>query len=179
MDMFINPPRERWAELCRRAGSGDTQIAARVEAIVERVAREGDKALYALAEEIDGVRLAALRVSEEEFSEAEQAVGEELKRAIDVAIANISAFHRAQLPHEVRVETTAGVTCIQRPVPIGCVGLYIPGGTAPLFSTVLMLALPASIAGCGRIVMCTPTDRNGRVAAEVLYAARRCGVGAV
>lgn len=179
MDMFINPPRERWAELCRRAGSGDTQVAARVEAIVERVAREGDKALYALAEEIDGVRLAALRVSEEEFSEAEQAVGEELKRAIDVAIANISAFHRAQLPHEVRVETTAGVTCIQRPVPIGCVGLYIPGGTAPLFSTVLMLALPASIAGCGRIVMCTPTDRNGRVAAEVLYAARRCGVGAV
>ena len=103
MDMFINPPRERWAELCRRAGSGDTQIAARVEAIVERVAREGDKALYALAEEIDGVRLAALRVSEEEFSEAEQAVGEELKRAIDVAIANISAFRRAQLPHEVRV----------------------------------------------------------------------------
>ena len=75
MDMFINPPRERWAELCRRAGSGDTQVAARVEAIVERVAREGDKALYALAEEIDGVRLAALRVSEEEFSEAEQAVG--------------------------------------------------------------------------------------------------------
>ena len=159
MDMFINPPRERWAELCRRAGSGDTQVAARVEAIVERVAREGDKALYALAEEIDGVRLAALRVSEDEFAEAEQAVGEELKCAIDVAIANISAFHRAQMPHEVR--------------------LYIPGGTAPLFSTVLMLALPASIAGCGRIVMCTPTDRNGRVAAEVLYAARRCGVGAV
>lgn len=179
MDMFINPPRERWSELCRRAGSDDRDVAARVEAIVDRVAREGDKALYALAEEIDGVRLTALRVSEEEFAAAERAVSDELKRAIDVAVANISAFHRAQLPHEVRVETAPGVTCIQRPVPIRRIGLYVPGGTAPLFSTVLMLALPASIAGCGEVVMCTPTDRNGFVAAEVLYAARRCGVGAV
>lgn len=179
MDMFINPPRERWSELCRRAGSDDRDVAARVEAIVDRVAREGDKALYALAEEIDGVRLTALRVSEEEFAAAERAVSDELKRAIDVAVANISAFHRAQLPHEVRVETAPGVTCIQRPVPIRRVGLYVPGGTAPLFSTVLMLALPASIAGCGEVVMCTPTDRNGCVAAEVLYAASRCGVGAV
>lgn len=177
--MFINPPRERWSELCRRAGSDDRDVAARVEAIVDRVAREGDKALYALAEEIDGVRLTALRVSEEEFAAAERAVSNELKGAIDVAVANISAFHRAQLPHEVRVETAPGVTCIQRPVPIRRVGLYVPGGTAPLFSTVLMLALPASIAGCGEVVMCTPTDRNGCVAAEVLYAARRCGVGVV
>lgn len=179
MDMFINPPREQWPELCRRACSDDREIAARVEAIVGRVSDEGDKALYALAEEIDGVRLTTLKVSEAEFAAAEQAVNDELKLAIDVAIANISAFHRAQMPSEVRVETTAGVTCIQRPVPIGRVGLYIPGGTAPLFSTVLMLALPASIAGCGEVVMCTPTDRNGRVAAEVLYAARRCCVDAV
>ena len=179
MDIFFNPPRERWPELCRRAGGDNRSVTERVEAIVERVAREGDKALYALADEIDGVRLSSLKVSEEEFAEAEQAVGEELKRAIDVALANISAFHRAQMPHEVRVETVTGVVCIQRPVPIRRVGLYIPGGTAPLFSTVLMLALPASIAGCGEVVMCTPTNRSGRVAAEVLYAARRCGVGAV
>lgn len=179
MDIFFNPPRERWPELCRRAGGDNRSVTERVEAIVERVAREGDKALYALADEIDGVRLSSLKVSEEEFAEAEQAVGEELKRAIDVAVANISAFHRAQMPHEVRVETVTGVVCIQRPVPIRRVGLYIPGGTAPLFSTVLMLALPASIAGCGEVVMCTPTNRSGRVAAEVLYAARRCGVGAV
>ena len=179
MDIFFNPPRERWPELCRRAGGDDRSVTERVEAIVERVASEGDKALYALADEIDGVRLSSLKVSEEEFAEAEQAVGEELKRAIDVAVANISAFHRAQMPHEVRVETVTGVVCIQRPVPIRRVGLYIPGGTAPLFSTVLMLALPASIAGCGEVVMCTPTNRSGRVAAEVLYAARRCGVGAV
>lgn len=179
MDIFFNPPRERWPELCRRAGGDNRSVTERVEAIVERVAREGDKALYALADEIDGVRLSSLKVSEEEFAEAEQTVGEELKRAIDVAVANISAFHRAQMPHEVRVETVTGVVCIQRPVPIRRVGLYIPGGTAPLFSTVLMLALPASIAGCGEVVMCTPTNRSGRVAAEVLYAARRCGVGAV
>ena len=179
MDIFFNPPRERWPELCRRAGGDNRSVTERVEAIVERVAREGDKALYALADEIDGVRLSSLKVSEEEFAEAEQAVGGELKRAIDVAVANISAFHRAQMPHEVRVETVTGVVCIQRPVPIRRVGLYIPGGTAPLFSTVLMLALPASIAGCGEVVMCTPTNRSGRVAAEVLYAARRCGVGAV
>ena len=179
MDIFFNPPRERWPELCRRAGGDNRSVTERVEAIVERVAREGDKALYALADEIDGVRLSSLKVSEEEFAEAEQAVGEELKRAIDVAVANISAFHRAQMPHEVRVETVTGVVCIQRPVPIRRVGLYIPGGTAPLFSTVLMLVLPASIAGCGEVVMCTPTNRSGRVAAEVLYAARRCGVGAV
>lgn len=165
--------------MCRRAGGDNRSVTERVEAIVERVAREGDKALYALADEIDGVRLSSLKVSEEEFVEAEQTVGEELKRAIDVAVANISAFHRAQMPHEVRVETVTGVVCIQRPVPIRRVGLYIPGGTAPLFSTVLMLALPASIAGCGEVVMCTPTNRSGRVAAEVLYAARRCGVGAV
>ncbi len=165
--------------MCRRAGGDNRSVTERVEAIVERVASEGDKALYALADEIDGVRLSSLKVSEEEFAEAEQAVGEELKRAIDVAVVNISAFHRAQMPHEVRVETVTGVVCIQRPVPIRRVGLYIPGGTAPLFSTVLMLALPASIAGCGEVVMCTPTNRSGRVAAEVLYAARRCGVGAV
>ena len=179
MDIFFNPPRERWSELCRRAGGDNRSVTERVEAIVERVAREGDKALYALADEIDGVRLSSLKVSEEEFAEAEQAVDGELKRAIDVAVANISAFHRAQMPYEVRVETVTGVVCIQRPVPIRRVGLYIPGGTAPLFSTVLMLALPASIAGCGEVVMCTPTNRSGRVAAEVLYAARRCGVGAV
>ena len=99
-----------------------------------------------------------------------------MKSAIEVAVKNISAFHRAQLPKELRVITQSGVECMQRPVAIRRVGLYIPGGTAPLFSTVLMLALPASIAGCGEIILCTPTDKQGRVAAEVLYAARRCGV---
>ena len=176
MKIYQNPPREEWRELCRRAEQDNSQIAERVEAIVERVAREGDAALFALAEQIDGVSLDSLVVTDEEFAYAESRVSDEVKSAIEVAVKNISAFHRAQLPKELRVITQEGVECMQRPVAIRRVGLYIPGGTAPLFSTVLMLALPAEIAGCGEIILCTPTDKQGRVAAEVLYAARRCGV---
>ena len=176
MKIYQNPPREEWRELCRRAEQDNSQIAERVEAIVERVAREGDAALFALAEQIDGVNLDSLIVTDEEFAYAESRVSDDVKSAIEVAVKNISAFHRAQLPKELRVITQEGVECVQRPVAIRRVGLYIPGGTAPLFSTVLMLALPAEIAGCGEIILCTPTDKQGRVAAEVLYAARRCGV---
>ncbi len=176
MNIYQNPAPQQWSELCRRAEQDNSLIAERVEAIVERVAKEGDAALYALAEQIDGVKLTSLAVTEPEFVEAEQKVTDEVKRAIEEAINNIEAFHRAQLPAEVRVETQSGVVCVQRPVAISRVGLYIPGGTAPLFSTVLMLALPAKIAGCGEIILCTPTDKQGCVAAEVLYAARRCGV---
>ena len=176
MNIYQNPAPQQWSELCRRAEQDNSLIAERVEAIVERVAKEGDKALYELAEQIDGVKLESLAVSEQEFADAEHNVSEDVKAAIENAIRNIEAFHRAQLPSEVRVETQPGVVCVQRPVPISRVGLYIPGGTAPLFSTVLMLALPAKIAGCKEIVLCTPTDKQGRVAAEVLYAARRCGV---
>lgn len=176
MKIYQNPPREEWRELCRRAEQDNSQIAERVEAIVERVAREGDVALFALAEQIDGVSLDSLVVTDEEFAYAESRVSDEVKSAIEVAVKNISAFHRAQLPKELRVITQEGVECMQRPVAIRRVGLYIPGGTAPLFSTVLMLALPASIAGCGEIILCTPTNKQGRVATEVLYAARRCGV---
>lgn len=176
MKIYQNPPREEWRELCRRAEQDNSQIAERVEAIVERVAREGDAALFALAEQIDGVSLDSLVVTDEEFAYAESRVSDDVKSAIEVAVKNISAFHRAQLPKELRVVTQSGVECVQRPVAIRRVGLYIPGGTAPLFSTVLMLALPAEIAGCGEIILCTPTDKQGRVAAEVLYAARRCGV---
>lgn len=176
MNIYQNPEPQAWAALCRRAEQDNSLIAERVEAIVERVAKEGDAALFALAEQIDGVRLDSLAVSEQEFLDAEASVSDEVKAAIENAIRNIEAFHRAQLPSEVRVETQPGVVCVQCPVPISRVGLYIPGGTAPLFSTVLMLALPAKIAGCEDIILCTPTNKQGRVAAEVLYAARRCGV---
>lgn len=176
MNIYQNPESQAWAALCRRAEQDNSLIAERVEAIVERVAKEGDAALFALAEQIDGVRLDSLAVSELEFLDAEASVSDKVKAAIENAIRNIEAFHRAQLPSEVRVETQPGVVCVQRPVPISRVGLYIPGGTAPLFSTVLMLALPAKIAGCDDVILCTPTNKQGRVAAEVLYAARRCGV---
>ena len=179
MNIFVNPPRGEWAELCRRAEQDNSLIAERVQAIVDRVAREGDAALKALAKDIDGVELDSLKVSDEEFVEAAEKVSPEVKAAIEVARRNISDFHTAQLPREVRVETQPGVVCIQRPVAIRRVGLYIPGGTAPLFSTVLMLALPAKIAGCEEVVLCTPTNKEGKVAAEVLYAAQQCGVTSV
>ena len=179
MNIFVNPSRGEWAELCRRAEQDNSLIAERVQAIVDRVAREGDAALKALARDIDGVELASLKVSDEEFKESAEKVSPEVKAAIEVAVKNISAFHTVQLPREVRVETQPGVVCIQRPVAIRRVGLYIPGGTAPLFSTVLMLALPAKIAGCEEVVLCTPTNKEGKVAAEVLYAAQQCGVTSV
>ena len=179
MNIFVNPPQGEWAELCRRVEQDNSLIAERVQAIVDRVAREGDAALKALAKDIDGVELASLKVSDAELNEAAEKMSPEVKAAIEVARKNITVFHTAQLPREVRVETQPGVVCIQRPVAIRRVGLYIPGGTAPLFSTVLMLALPAKIAGCEEVVLCTPTNKEGKVAAEVLYAAQQCGVTSV
>lgn len=179
MEIYVNPPQGKWASLCRRADQDNSLIEERVKRIVERVAQEGDVAIRELAQEIDGVQLQSLWVAEDEFERAEAKVSDEVKSAIEVAVSNITSFHAAQLPHELRVETQPGVVCIQRPVAIEKVGLYIPGGTAPLFSTVLMLALPAKIAGCGEVVLCTPTNKQGEVAAEVLYAARRCGVTSV
>ena len=179
MNIFVNPSPSQWTELCRRAEQDNSSIEERVKAIVDRVACEGDAAIKALAKEIDGVELQTLKVTVEEFAQAQAQVQPDVKQAIGEAIKNISAFHTAQLPNEIRVETQSGVECIQRPVAINRVGLYIPGGTAPLFSTVLMLALPAKIAGCREIVLCTPTNKEGRVAAEVLYATEQCGVTSV
>ena len=179
MKIFENPPRGQWAELCKRAELDNSLIVERVATIVDRVASEGDVAIKSLAEQIDGVSLESFGVSADEIAWAEAQVCDEVKQAIEVAVRNISAFHRAQLPSEVKVETQPGVICVQRPVAINRVGLYIPGGTAPLFSTVLMLALPAKIAGCKEVVLCTPTNKEGRVASEVLYAATRCGVNRI
>ena len=179
MNIFVNPSRAEWAALCRRAEQDNSLIQQRVDEILARVEREGDAALKNLAQEIDGVKLDCLKVSEAELCVASGKVKDEVKTAIEVAIKNIESFHSAQLPREVRVETQPGVVCIQRPVAIERVGLYIPGGTAPLFSTVLMLALPAKIAGCREVVLCTPTNKAGEVAAEVLYAAERCGVTSI
>ena len=176
MNLYINPAKELWGELCRRAEQNNDQIRERVAQIIARVESERDEALFALAKEIDGVELQSLRVGDEEFRCAESKISAELKQAIAQAISNIEKFHRAQIPQTIEVETMPGVRCIQRPVPIERVGLYIPGGTAPLFSTVLMLAVPARVAGCGKVVLCTPTNKQGQVAAEVLYAAKCAGV---
>ncbi len=181
MKIYKNPAPAQWTDLCRRAKAEESaEVEKIVSNIIRRVRADGDAALMQLASEIDGLSIPYdLAVSEAEFAEAEDTVSDSLKAAISTAADNISAFHRAQLPSEVCVETMPGVTCIQRPVAIQNVGIYIPGGTAPLFSTVLMLAIPASIAGCRRVVMATPCDRQGRVAPAVLYAARVCGVDEV
>ncbi|MDE6397082.1 MAG: histidinol dehydrogenase [Muribaculaceae bacterium] len=177
LELFVEPPRVEWSALTARAKvSAAPAVTERVAGILARVRRDGDEAIRQLAAEIDHVSLGSLRVSDDEIASAAKVVPSDVKDAIETAIANIAAFHRAQMPSEIVVETSPGVTCVQRPVPIESVGLYIPGGTAPLFSTVLMLAVPAKIAGCHRIVMCTPTGPDGRVAPVVLYAAHRAGV---
>ena len=180
MELIINPSRSEWPRLCARPSDDNAVVRERVAAILERVRTQGDEALKALSREIDGVTLESLEVSEAEFTQADALVGGDVKRAIARAAANIRAFHEAQRPRTVDLETQAGVRCLQRAVPIRRVGLYIPGGSAPLFSTVLMLAIPAKVAGCPEIILCTPVSKaTGRVAPEVLYAARFCGVDRV
>ncbi len=175
MRIIENPPRTRWNELVRRGGVDYEGIRPRVESILEQVEKEGDAALSRLMLAIDGVT-APLEVSPEEVDAACTQVDPEVREAIRTAKAHIEAFHRAQLPREIRVETAPGVVCIQKPVPISRVGLYIPGGSAPLFSTVLMLAAPAALAGCRERILCTPCRKDGSIAPEVLFAARECGI---
>ena len=180
MELIINPSRSEWPRLCARPSDDNAVVRERVAAILDRVRTQGDEALKALSREIDGVTLESLEVSEAEFTQADALVGGDVKRAIARAAANIRAFHEAQRPRTVDLETQEGVRCLQRAVPIRRVGLYIPGGSAPLFSTVLMLAIPAKVAGCPEIILCTPVSKaTGRVAPEVLYAARFCGVDRV
>lgn len=174
--IYENPPRRQWSELQQRNSSDDDRISERVGEIIGRVREEGDRALFELARQIDGVELATLRVSEQEIAEAASAVPEEVRQAIGKAIGNIRRFHEAQRPAPVDIETTEGVRCCQRAVPIRRVGLYIPGGNAPLFSTVLMLAVPASVAGCSEVALCSPPNKQGGIAPVILYAASQCGV---
>ena len=173
---YINPGRDSWSSLCQRVVTDDAVIAGRVDAIIERVRRDGDAAIRSLAQEIDGVTLGAIEVSEEEKREAFEQVPAQLRDAIAKAARNITRFHMAQRFDDIEVVTSPGVKCVQRAVPIQKVGLYVPGGTAPLFSTVLMLAVPAKVAGCKEIVLCTPVNKQGKVAPAVLSAAMVCGV---
>ena len=175
MRIIENPPRTRWNELVRRGGVDYEGIRPRVESILEQVEKEGDAALSRLMLAIDGVT-APLEVSQEEVETACEQVDPKVREAIRTARAHIEAFHRAQLPREIRVDTAPGVVCIQKPVPISRVGLYIPGGSAPLFSTVLMLAVPAALAGCRERILCTPCRKDGSIAPEVLFAARECWI---
>lgn len=177
MKTYTNPPRDRWKNLLARPLQQENEtIRQRVEQIIERVRHDGDTALRELSDQFDGVRLDSLAVTAEEIAAADVRLSGELKCAIRQARKNIVAFHEAQKMEPIRVETMPGVSCEQRSVPIRSVGLYIPGGSAPLFSTVLMLAVPARIAGCREIVLCTPPRKDGTVAPEILWTAQLCGV---
>ena len=178
--ILINyPPREQWAEILRRPALDTENLFDTVRSIIDRVKAEGDKAVLDYEARFDKVELASLAVTEEEMQEAVEAVGVELKAAIYLAQKNIETFHAAQRFTGKKVETMEGVTCWQKAVGIEKVGLYIPGGTAPLFSTVLMLAVPAKLAGCKEIVLCSPPGKDGKIHPAVLFAARVAGVSKI
>ena len=179
MNLITNPDKSQWTELLKRSVMNTENLFDTVRSIIDRVKAEGDRAALEYEEKFDKVALTALAVTEEEQAEAETLVGEELKKAIRLAKQNIETFHAAQRFEGKRVETQPGVTCWQKAVAIEKVGLYIPGGTAPLFSTVLMLAVPAKIAGCKEIVLCTPPGKDGKVHPAVLFAAKVAGVNRI
>ena len=179
MNIIRYPKREDWASITERPQLDTSTLNATVSNILGDIKANGDEAVRKYEEMFDHVRLDSLAVSENEIEEAWNSVPTELRQSIELAHANISSFHEAQHFNGVKVETAPGVTCWQKSVPIEKVGLYIPGGTAPLFSTVLMLATPARIAGCREIVLCTPPDRNGNVNPAILVAARVAGVSKI
>ncbi|MCQ2068357.1 MAG: histidinol dehydrogenase [Bacteroidaceae bacterium] len=180
MKIVKNPDKSEWKELLERPASGImAQIKDRVETVVENVRKGKDAQLLIYEQSFDKAYLKTLDVSQAELDEAASFVPAQLRDAIDRAAVNIRKFHESQLPSIKKVETTPGVTCWQKAVPITKVGLYIPGGTAPLFSTVLMLAIPARTAGCQEIVLCTPPNQEGNVNPAILYAAQVAGVNRI
>jgi len=176
MNTIINPDKSTWSTLLKRPTQTVDDIEKTVNQVFEDVSKNGDVAIAKYTKKFDGCELASNVVTVEEIEQASALVSEDLKQAIQQAKTNIEAFHSAQKTNKVHVETVKGVQCWQEKRPIEKVGLYIPGGTAPLFSTVLMLATPANIAGCKELVLCTPPNAGGKVANEILYAANLCGV---
>ncbi|MGC9352355.1 MAG: histidinol dehydrogenase [Mariniphaga sp.] len=176
MKTYFNPDKALWPEILQRPLLDVSGLYETVQLVLNEIKQFGDKALRKFTQKFDGVDLEDFRVSETELAEAENQISSDLKKAIELASANIEKFHAAQKPEIRKVETMPGVICWQKPVAIENVGLYIPGGTAPLFSTVLMLAIPARIAGCKEIVLCTPPGKNGKIHPAILFAAKYAGV---
>ena len=179
MKKILYPDKAVWKEMLRRPTLNMAALSEKVGVILKNVETNGDKAVIEYEEQFDHVKLESLTVTPEELKEAEAQVPIELKVAILLAQRNIYTFHKKQKFEGKKVETMEGVTCWQKAVGIEKVGLYIPGGTAPLFSTVLMLAVPAKIAGCKEIVLCTPPDKEGKIHPAILYAAQVAGVSKI
>lgn len=176
MENIIYPPKETWTGLCKRPLIDVPNLEKPVRLIIHKVKTEGDRALSEYARQFDKVELDEIKVSREEIVESASLVPPKLIKAVETAKKNIEKFHRAQLSETGVIETMPGVKCWRKNVPVEKVGLYIPGGSAPLFSTVLMLGIPAKIAGCRRIIICTPPDHNGRINPLVLFAASLTGI---
>lgn len=176
MEIIKNPARDKWGSLTERSGIDTAKIRGKVSDILADILSRGDAAVRDYVEQFQGVRLDSFAVTESEFDEAEKSLDTSLKEAIKAAGKNIAKFHASQKLAVKKVETVPGVVCWQKSVPIEKVGLYVPGGTAPLFSTVLMLAIPARIAGCSKIVICSPCNSEGKVNPATLYAAKIAGV---
>ena len=179
MKKILYPDKAVWKEMLRRPTLNMAALSEKVGVILKNVETNGDKAVIEYEEQFDHVKLESLTVTPEEMKEAEAQVPIELKVAILLAQRNIYTFHKKQKFEGKKVETMEGVTCWQKAVGIEKVGLYIPGGTAPLFSTVLMLAVPAKIAGCKEIVLCTPPNKEGKIHPAILYAAQVAGVSKI
>jgi len=179
MKTYKYPSETVWGELLSRPMMDTSALFDTVRSILNDVKKEGDAAVLRFEEQYDTVRLASLKVTQEEIDQCDALVSEDLKEAIRVAAVNIEKFHTAQILHPQKITTSPGVTCWQKIVPIEKVGLYVPGGTAPLFSTVLMLAIPAKIAGCKEVVLCSPPDKEGNIHPAILFAAKVAGVSAI
>ena len=176
MKIHINPEKRQWTEILKRPVMDVSALFVPVQSILDEIRQNGDRALRKYTLKFDGTELSDFSVTDAELLEAVNEVPEALKNAIKIAASNIEKFHASQKTEIQKVETMPGVTCWQKVVPIEKVGIYIPGGTAPLFSTVLMLAIPARIAGCSEVAMCTPPDKNGKIHPAILFAAKHSGV---
>ena len=176
MQIIKHPARDQWVEILKRPGLDFSSLFESVEKILTEVRENGDAALRYFSHKFDNVEIQTLEVSKEEFLEAEKLVSVELKQAIEMARRNIWKFHSEQQREYAEIQTSPGVYCWQKAVPIEKIGLYIPGGSAPLFSTVLMLGIPAQIAECKEVILCTPPNKEGKVHPAILYAAQIAGV---
>lgn len=176
MNVIYNPQRDTWKTLCTRPQIDREVLDPSIRRILEDVRTRGDQALIDLTLEFDGVRISAPSIGADEIARAESSLDAALTSAMQVAARNIEAFHASQRQDPKAIETMPGVTCWRKGVPIDSVGIYIPGGSAPLFSTVLMLGIPARLAGCSDVILCTPPDKQGRVNPAILYAAQLAGI---
>ncbi len=176
IEIIKYPERANWESLCKRPSLDIVELQTQVQNILDDVKQKGDKALYSFAKQFDGVQLESLEVTTEEINNASNAIEPALGEAMCIATDNIKTFHSAQFEDPIKITTTSGVECWRKSIGIEKVGLYIPGGSAPLFSTLLMLAIPAKIAGCKEIILCTPPDNLGNVHPAILHAARMVGI---